>query len=154
MYWSVHQYHNPMMGAQRSMPGHGKLPLKYHAIRSGSSTGAQVPAMPSGMIGFHRLKRSGSSAALSPPQPPRWDSPNQVSSPEPTIRTSVCSASVYATARMPPATVYMPVSTITTREPTQKLLRAQGPSWSCTSGSSVANTIPPAKIPTAILVST
>jgi hypothetical protein len=23
MYWSVHQYHRPMMGAQRSMPGHG-----------------------------------------------------------------------------------------------------------------------------------
>src|SRR5207237_654556 len=23
MYWSVHQYHRPMMGAQSSMPGHG-----------------------------------------------------------------------------------------------------------------------------------
>ena len=24
MYWSVHQYHRPMMGAQNSMPSHGK----------------------------------------------------------------------------------------------------------------------------------
>ena len=31
MYWSVHQYHSPMMGAQISMPGQGKFPLKYHA---------------------------------------------------------------------------------------------------------------------------
>ncbi len=23
MYWSVHQYHRPMMGAQNSMPTHG-----------------------------------------------------------------------------------------------------------------------------------
>ena len=94
MYWSVHQYQRPMIGAQRSIPGHGKLPLKYQAIRFGSSTGAQVPSIPSGMIGFHRLKRSGSRAARNPPQPPSADSPNQVSSPEPTTRTSVCKPSV------------------------------------------------------------
>ena len=23
MYWSVHQYHRPMIGAQKSMPSHG-----------------------------------------------------------------------------------------------------------------------------------
>ena len=94
MYWSVHQYQRPMIGAQRSIPGHGKLPLKYHAIRFGSSTGAQAPSIPSGMIGFHRLKRSGSRASRSPPQPPSADSPNQVKRPEPTTSTSVCSASV------------------------------------------------------------
>ena len=31
MYWSVHQYHRPMIGAQKSMPSQGKLPLKYQA---------------------------------------------------------------------------------------------------------------------------
>ena len=31
MYWSVHQYHNPITGAQIAMPSQGKLPLKYHA---------------------------------------------------------------------------------------------------------------------------
>jgi hypothetical protein len=31
MYWSVHQYHKPMIGAQNSIPSHGKLPLKYQA---------------------------------------------------------------------------------------------------------------------------
>ena len=105
MYWSVHQYHSPMIGAHRSSPGHGKFPLKYHAIRFGSITGAHVPSIPSGMIGFHRLNMSGSSASLSPPQPPSALSPNHVSSPDPSTSTSVCSASVYATARIPPATV-------------------------------------------------
>ena len=31
MYWSVHQYQRPTIGAQNSMPTHGKLSLKYHA---------------------------------------------------------------------------------------------------------------------------
>src|ERR1022692_1451054 len=31
MYWSVHQYHRPITGAQNSMPSHGKLSLKYQA---------------------------------------------------------------------------------------------------------------------------
>ncbi len=105
MYWSVHQYHNPMIGAQKSIPSHGKFVLKYQAIRPGSLTGAQVPSTPAGISGFHRLKYSGSSAARSPLHPPSSDSPNMVSRSEPMIRISVCSASVYATARMPPITV-------------------------------------------------
>ncbi len=64
MYWSVHQYHRPMIGAQISMPGQGKLPLKYQAWRTiapaplVSRTGAQVDWTPAGVIGRQRLSIS------------------------------------------------------------------------------------------------
>jgi len=64
MYWSVHQYQSPMMGAQISIPGQGKFPLKYHACLTiapaefVSSTGDQVDWTPAGVIGFHRLNIS------------------------------------------------------------------------------------------------
>ena len=64
MYWSVHQYQRPMIGAQISMPGHGKLPLKYHACLVTapaalvSSTGDQVDWTPAGVIGLQRLSIS------------------------------------------------------------------------------------------------
>src|ERR1035438_9095521 len=54
IYSSVHQYHIPMMGAQKSMPSQGKLSLKYHACLTIwpallTITGAQVPVWPAGM---------------------------------------------------------------------------------------------------------
>jgi hypothetical protein len=55
---------------------------------------------------------------------------------------------------MPPATVYSPVSRTTRTEPIQKLLSVMLPNCSCISGSSVPNTTPPAKMPTAIFVMT
>src|SRR6266571_9134189 len=64
MYWSVHQYHSPMIGAQKSMPSQGKYPLKYHASFTTcpaelvSRTGAHVPCTPAGINGFHRLNMS------------------------------------------------------------------------------------------------
>jgi hypothetical protein len=64
MYWSVHQYHRPMTGAQMAMPSHGKLPLKYQACFTtwpaafNSSTGAQVASTPAGVSGFQRLNMS------------------------------------------------------------------------------------------------
>ena len=63
MYWSVHQYHRPMIGAQKGMPSQGKLPLKYQAClttcrRRSFSTGAQVPSTPGGISGFQRLNMS------------------------------------------------------------------------------------------------
>ena len=54
IYWSVHQYHRPMTGAQMAMPSHGKFLLKYHACRTVSpaaffsQTGDQVPSTPGG----------------------------------------------------------------------------------------------------------
>jgi hypothetical protein len=59
-------------------------------------------------------------------------------------------ASLYTTARMPPSAVYKPVKAITSTEPIQKLSITVVPSWIWISGSSVENTRPPAKIPTAI----
>src|SRR5580658_2636990 len=64
IYWSVHQYHSPMIGAQKSMPSHGKLPLKYQAClttlpaASDWITGDHVPCTPAGMSGFQRLNMS------------------------------------------------------------------------------------------------
>src|SRR5690348_5371703 len=64
MYWSVHQYHKPIIGAQNSIPSHGKFPLKYHACRmmcpaaSVCITGAHVPCTPAGISGFQRLNMS------------------------------------------------------------------------------------------------
>jgi hypothetical protein len=55
---------------------------------------------------------------------------------------------------MPPATVYSPVSRTTSTDPIQKLFSVMLPSCSDISGSSVPNTTPPAKMPTAILVMT
>src|SRR5581483_6799286 len=64
MYWSVHQYHSPIIGAQNNIPSHGKLSLKYHAslttfpAASICSTGDQELATPCGISGFHRLNMS------------------------------------------------------------------------------------------------
>src|SRR6478752_4307543 len=70
MYWSVHQYQRPMIGAQIAMPSHGKWSLKYHAMRVGSFTGAQVPSTPDGISGFQRLNMSEPAMRRSSPQPP------------------------------------------------------------------------------------
>ena len=106
MYWSVHQYHNPMIGAQKSIPSHGKLVLKYQAMpaglldrRPGALDAGRNQRLP-------QIERTPCRArARSPLHPPSSDSPKKVSRSEPMIRISVCSASVYATARMPPITV-------------------------------------------------
>jgi hypothetical protein len=105
MYWSVHQYQRPTIGAQNSIPTHGKSPLKYQAIRPGSITGAQVPSIPVGTRGFQRLNMSEGRAARKALQPPSLARPNTVNTAEPTTRIPVCTASVYATARIPPMTV-------------------------------------------------
>ena len=55
---------------------------------------------------------------------------------------------------MPPITVYRPVSSTTATEPIQKLLRTAPPTCTCSPGSSVPKTTPPAKMPTATFVST
>src|SRR5271165_3075177 len=61
MYWSVHQYHNPITGAQMAMPSQGYLPLKYQASLTTSpavfltKTGDQVLSTPLGKSGFHKL---------------------------------------------------------------------------------------------------
>ena len=123
-------------------------------MRDVSLTGAQVPSMPGGMSGFQRLNMSDGSAARSSCQPPSRIRPNTVMRTEPTMRMIVCTASVYATPRIPPATVYSPVSTTTATEPTQKLLKVAPPRCNRASGSRVAKTTPPAKMPTANLVST
>src|SRR5678815_852675 len=65
IYWSVHQYHNPIMGAQSNMPGQGYLSLKYQASLATSFTGAHVPSTPAGTIGFHKLNISGPHISLS-----------------------------------------------------------------------------------------
>src|SRR5438034_8645147 len=76
MYWSVHQYHSPMMGAQNSIPSHGKLPLKYHACFTTcpaalvSITGDQVFSTPGGINGFHRLNMSEPHQCRSSLHPP------------------------------------------------------------------------------------
>ena len=51
---------------------------------------------------------------------------------------------------MPPSAVYSPVRTMTRIEPIQKLSIVALPTSGCSSGSSAANTTPPAKMPTAI----
>jgi hypothetical protein len=48
----------------------------------------------------------------------------------------------------------MPVRITTSTEPIQKLLKTVFPIWMFSSGSSVPKTTPPAKMPTAIFVST
>src|ERR1019366_7932242 len=81
MYWSVHQYHKPMTGAQMAMPSHGKLELKYHAslmicpASFFTSTGAQEDSTPAGMSGFQRLNMSEPQMLLSSPHPPSLRSP-------------------------------------------------------------------------------
>ena len=81
MYWSVHQYHRPMTGAQMAMPSQGKLPLKYQAClttwpaASFSMTGAQVASTPAGISGFQRLNMSEPQSSRSSPQPPSLHQP-------------------------------------------------------------------------------
>ena len=65
MYWSVHQYHNPMTGAQMAMPSQGNWPLKYHASLTMRAAGVldqhRRPgafARPRGRSGFHKLNMS------------------------------------------------------------------------------------------------
>src|ERR1041385_6255442 len=76
MYWSVHQYQRPTIGAQKSIPNHGKLSLKYQASLTTapealvSSTGAQVLCTPAGIIGSHRLNMSDPHQARSSLHPP------------------------------------------------------------------------------------
>src|SRR6516225_9142457 len=70
MYWSVHQYQRPMIGAQIAMPSHGKWSLKYQAISVGVLTGAHVAFIPAGMSGFHRLNMSEPQMRRSSLQPP------------------------------------------------------------------------------------
>ena len=94
MYWSVHQYQRPTIGAQNNMPNQGKWSLKYHAMRPLSWTGAQVPSMPAGTNGFQRLNMSEPQAACSFPQPPSSMSPNTVTRADPTMKMMVCSVSV------------------------------------------------------------
>src|SRR2546425_700014 len=90
-------------------------------MRDVSLTGAQVPSMPGGMSGFQRLNMSDGSAARSSCQPPSRIRPNTAMRTEPTMRMIVCTASVYATPRIPPATVYSPGSTTTATEQTQRV---------------------------------
>src|SRR6185369_8086464 len=156
MYWSVHQYQRPTMGAQINIPTQGKLPLKYQAsfktfpAASVSSTGAQVPSTPAGIIGFQRLNISEPHQWRSSCQPPSFTSPYAVRENEPRMSTKVCTASLYATARIPPRAVYKPVRTITRTEPIQNESMVVPPIVICSSGNSVPKTTPPAKIPTAI----
>ncbi len=76
MYWSVHQYHKPMIGAQKSMPSQGNLSLKYQACvttapaASFTCTGDQVDSTPAGVRGFHRLNISDPQNSRSLLQPP------------------------------------------------------------------------------------
>src|ERR1700687_4534468 len=145
-----------MIGAQNNIPNQGKLPLKYQACLTTcpaalvSITGAHVPCTPGGISGFHKLNMSDPHQWRSSPQPPNLCSPQNVSSAEPLMSTITCTASLYATARIPPSMVYRPVSTITNTEPIQKLSITVPPIFRLTSGKSVPNTTPPAKIPTAI----
>ena len=55
---------------------------------------------------------------------------------------------------MPPSMVYSPVRTITRTDPIQKLSIVIAPICRRSSGSSVAKTTPPAKMPTAIFETT
>jgi len=55
---------------------------------------------------------------------------------------------------MPPSTVYSPVISTTRTDPIQKLLKLNPAMSRCSSGSSTPKTTPPAKIPTANLVTT
>ena len=74
-------------------------------MRPASFTGAQVPSTPAGSSGFHMLNIVGSRAARSWSHPPRARRPKIVRSMEPATRITVWTASVYATARIPPSTV-------------------------------------------------
>src|ERR1017187_8950866 len=81
MYWSVHQYHRRMTGAQMAMPSQGKLELKYHASfiiwppGFFTSTGAHADSTPAGMSGFQRLNISEPQMLLNSPHPPSLMSP-------------------------------------------------------------------------------
>ena len=76
MYWSVHQYQRPMIGAQMAMPSQGKLVVEIPGLLDDlaggvvSSTGAQVPSTPAGISGFQRLNMSEPQMRRSSPQPP------------------------------------------------------------------------------------
>src|SRR5262245_44210418 len=100
MYWSVHQYHKPIIGAQINMPTQGKFPLKYHAslitcpAASMSRTGAQLPCTPAGISGFHRLNMSEPHQTRSSCHPPSLTSPYAVREKEPRMSTNVCTASL------------------------------------------------------------
>ena len=73
MYWSVHQYHTPRIGAPNTMPVQGKFGW---------------------FMGFQIWKKSAGTRAASPPQPPTAPSPSAVSRAEPPISTTVCITSV------------------------------------------------------------
>ena len=88
--------------------------------------------------------------ALSSLHPPNASSPKIVTKTDPITIITVCKASVYATALNPPKTAYNPVSTITKIDPIQKLSMPK----KFISGRRTLKTIPPANIPTAILVKT
>lgn len=92
-----------MIGAQKSIPSQGKLPLKYHAIRPVSRTGAQVLSIPTGTSGFHRLNISEPAISRSELQPatrpppadsPSFSRPKIMTRNEPSTRMIVCTASV------------------------------------------------------------
>ena len=68
--------------------------MKYQAIRVGSMTGSQVPSMPAGTSGFHRLNISEPQTTRNWSQPPSARKPKTVTSTEPMIRITVCKASV------------------------------------------------------------
>ncbi len=94
MYWSVHQYHRPTIGAQNNMPSQGKLSLKYQAIRPVSFTGAQVASMPAGTSGFQRLNMFEPQTVRNSSQPPSSISPNTVTIAEPMMKMIVWRVSV------------------------------------------------------------
>ena len=101
MYWSVHQYHSPMMGEHSSTPSHG--------VSLGSNRNPGKPCV-SGVVdsGRHRCRLSGF-AASNASQPPISFRPTNSSTAEPASNTGTCMASVHNTDNMPPAITNTPV---------------------------------------------
>ncbi len=64
-----------MIGAQMAIPNQGKRSLKYQAMRVDSLTGAQVPSIPAGTNGFHRLNMSEPAMRRSSCHPPNSNRP-------------------------------------------------------------------------------
>ncbi len=97
MYWSVHQYHRPMMGEASITPSHG--------VSLGSNRKPGKPIV-CGVVdsGRQRWMVSGL-AARSPSRPPTSARPRTRMMSEPISINGVCMPSVHSTAFMPPVTV-------------------------------------------------
>src|SRR6476659_1495542 len=118
MYWSVHQYHRPMIGEHNNTPNHG--------VSLGSNRNPGKPCV-AGVVdnGRHKCRLSGF-AASNESQPPISCSPTTSNTAEPANNTGTCMASVHNTDNMPPAITNTPV--MITRKAAENQKKSTSPS--------------------------